>query len=84
MRNGEFSCAFYVSSILVLFKFIKEIHTTVDAAVKDLKECGWKEIKKPKIGSVLVWEKKDFGNGDIHKHIGFLLGKIKPLVIISN
>ncbi len=73
MKNGELSCAFYVSSILTLFKFTKEVHATVDSTVKDLEECGWKIVKKPKPGSILVWEKgADFDN---HKHIGFYVGE---------
>lgn len=74
MRNGELSCAFYVSSVLALFKFIKEVHGTVDSTVKDLQESDWEIIKEPKIGSILVWEKIDFGDNDIHKHIGFFVG----------
>lgn len=79
MRNGELSCAFYVSSILALFKLIKEVHGTIDSTVKDLKKSGWKEIGKPKIGSVLVWEKIDFGSNNIHKHIGFFIGGNKAI-----
>ena len=71
--NGGLSCAFYVSSILLLFKFIKEGHATVDSTVKDLKQSGWKKIKKPKIGSIIVWGKMVGKNG-IHKHIGFYIG----------
>ncbi|MBI2635032.1 MAG: hypothetical protein HYW79_00595 [Parcubacteria group bacterium] len=78
-RNGELSCAFYVSSILLLFRFIKEGHATVDSTVKDLKKSGWKEIKKPEIGSVIVWEKTDFRNGNAHKHIGFYIGGNKAI-----
>lgn len=74
MRNGELSCAFYVSSVLALSKFIKEVHGTIDSTVKNLQESGWKKVSKPKIGSVLVWEKMDFGNGNAHKHIGFFIG----------
>lgn len=74
MRNGELSRAFYVSSVLTLFKFIKNIHGTVDSIVKNLEESGWRKIDKPKIGSILVWERIDFGNSDIHKHIGFFIG----------
>lgn len=74
MRNGELSCAFYVSSVLALFKFIKNVHGTVDSTVKELQESGWKKIDNPKIGSVLVWEKMNFGDNDIHKHIGFFIG----------
>lgn len=79
MRNGELSCAFHVSSILVLFQFVKGVHATVDSTVKDLQRSGWKVIKRPKIGSVLVWEKIDFGNRDIHKHIGFYIGNNKAV-----
>ena len=79
MRNGELSCAFYVSSVLTLLKLIKEVHGTVDSTIKDLKESGWKKINKPKIGSILVWEKIDFGDGDIHKHIGFFIGRNKAI-----
>jgi hypothetical protein len=54
MKNGDVSCAFFASSILVLFKLIKETHGTVDSTINDLKESGWLEIKKPKAGSVLI------------------------------
>jgi hypothetical protein len=74
MQNGELSCAFYVSSILNMFKLIKQGHTTVDSTVKDLLESDWKKTKKPRKGSILVWEAIDFGKNDFHKHIGFYLG----------
>ncbi len=74
MRNGDLSCAFFVSSVLALFNFIKGVHGTVDSTVRDLKESGWNEIQRPEVGSILVWEKIDFGDNDIHKHIGFYMG----------
>jgi hypothetical protein len=79
MRNGDLSCAFYASSILALFKLIKEVHGTVDSTVKDLKKAGWEETNKPLIGSVLVWEKIDFKNSGPHKHIGFFIGNNKAI-----
>ncbi|MDP3142863.1 MAG: hypothetical protein Q8N14_02805 [Candidatus Omnitrophota bacterium] len=79
LQNGMLSCAFFVSSILVLFKLIKEIHGTVDGTVRDLEQSDWKKIKKPKIGSVIVWEKIDFGNKNFHKHIGFYIGNNKAI-----
>ena len=79
LQNGMLSCAFFVSSILVLSKLIKEIHGTVDGTVKDLEQSGWQQIAKPKIGSVLVWEKIDFGNKNFHKHIGFYIGNNKAI-----
>ena len=79
MRNGELSCAFYVSSILTIFKLIKEPHGTVSSTVKDLIESGWQKVKRPRAGSVLVWAKIDFGPGDAHKHIGFYIGGSKAI-----
>lgn len=74
-ENGNLSCAYYVSSLLLIFKLVSEVHATVSGTVRDLKESGWIEITKPKIGSILVWSKKDFGKGDLHSHIGFYIGK---------
>lgn len=79
LKNGMLSCAFFVSSILVLFKLIREIHGTVDGTVRDLEQSGWKKIAKPKVGSVIVWEKIDFGNKNFHKHIGFYIGNNKAI-----
>lgn len=85
LKNGKLSCAFFVSSILVIFKLIKEVHLTVDGTIKDLEKSGWKKVypvkffakqklfsmvKKLKIGSIILWEEK---NG--HKHLGFFIGK---------
>ena len=72
-KNGELSCAFYASSVLVIFGLIHEIHATVDSTVRDLERSGWKKAKEPKPGSVIVWE-KGVGSGK-HKHIGFCIGK---------
>jgi hypothetical protein len=74
MRKGEVSCAFYVSAILSLFGLIKSMHGRVDITVLDLKKSGWHKIKKPKIGSVIVWKKFDYGDGDPREHIGFFMG----------
>jgi hypothetical protein len=71
-EDGWLSCAFYVSSILTLFKYIKEIHGTVASTVKDLKDSGWVEIAEPIIGSVVVWKEGVGTNG--HSHIGFYVG----------
>lgn len=78
-EKGNLSCAIFVSSILFLFKLIKDVHATVNGTVRDLRESDWVEIKKPKISCVLVWEETDFGNGRLHKHIGFYIGKEKAI-----
>lgn len=80
-ENGNLSCALYVSSILYLYKLIKDIHATVDGTLKDLQNSGWREIKNPKVGCVIVWDKVCFGSNNTHKHIGFY---IRDNTAISN
>jgi hypothetical protein len=74
MQDGDLSCAFFVSSILSLFGLIKHPHTTVESTIKDMEESGWQEIKKPKIGSVLIWEAITDSKEEVHRHIGFYIG----------
>jgi len=71
-EDGWLSCAFFVSSILYLAKYIKSVHGTVSSTVKDLEESGWQEIKEPVVGSVVVWKDEQGTNG--HSHIGFYVG----------
>lgn len=72
--NGGLSCAFFVSSVLVILKLIKEMHITVAGTVRDLENSGWVEIPEPRMGAVVVWKIFDSGDGDPHPHIGFSLG----------
>ncbi len=81
LDDGELSCAFFVSSILAIFPLFELLkyppHATVEGTVKDLERSGWRKIpaaKEPQIGSIIVWEKKNFGKNDFHKHIGFYIG----------
>lgn len=78
MRNGELSCAFYVSSVLTLSGLIEKIHGTVASTTEDMEKSGWHKIKKPRIGSVLIWEKQTFGDKD-HAHIGFYIGRNRAI-----
>ncbi|PIP86677.1 hypothetical protein COV42_02740 [Candidatus Campbellbacteria bacterium CG11_big_fil_rev_8_21_14_0_20_44_21] len=74
IENGRYACAFFVSSALNIFGLISEGHTTVDGTLKDMKKNGFEEIKKPKEGSVILWEERD-GN----RHLGFYIGKEKAI-----
>lgn len=74
MQNGQLSCAFFVSGILSMFNLILSIHGTVKNTVEDLEKSNWVKVDEPKPGSVIVWEEINFGNGDVHKHIGFYIG----------
>lgn len=70
LKNGVFSCAFFVSSLLKIFSLISGPHATVKSAIADMLKNGWCPTKELKPGNVLVWE--EMKN---HQHIGFYIGK---------
>ena len=74
--NGSKSCAFFVSNVLHMFpslNLIHEPHLTVVSTLKDMNSCGWYEIDEPRIGAVVIWEKKLI-QGSENEHIGFYIG----------
>jgi len=70
LNKGELSCAWFVSSVLVTFGYIRSSHSVVESTVHDLIASGWVSIKKPRLGAIIIWEK----NGNGHAHIGFYIG----------
>lgn len=74
LRNGELSCAYFVSSLLRQFGYIRELHATVNGTVRDLLKSGHRprSANRPKLGDVLVWGPSRDSYG--HEHIGFSLG----------
>ncbi|OGZ31882.1 MAG: hypothetical protein A2V69_00510 [Candidatus Portnoybacteria bacterium RBG_13_40_8] len=80
-KNGDLSCAFFVSNILLIWDLISGGHATVEATTKDMEKSGWEKIPKEKIrpGDVIVWEKKLFVNGKRHFHNGFYIGNKKAI-----
>lgn len=74
-RDGDLSCAFFVSSLLTVFKLIKEVHATVEGTVKDLETSGWQQTTTPKPGDVIVWAKQTDERGEDHGHIGFCVSE---------
>lgn len=74
LQNGNRSCAVYLSSILVLSKLMKEVQLTVRRAITDMETCGWIETETLLPGCVLVWKEKDYGKGNLRRHIGFYVG----------
>ena len=79
LKNGELSCAYYVSSILKIFDLISQPHATVRSALGDMLKNGWRPTKNLKPGSILVWQEKKFSSGIIHKHLGFYLDQKKAI-----
>lgn len=74
-RDGELSCAYFVSAVLKTFDLIQKVHLTVRETIKDMEKSNWFLVKKPESGAVLIWEKKEFSPKDKHSHIGFYIGK---------
>lgn len=79
LRNGELSCAYYVSSILKIFDLISRPHATVKGTIEDIIKNGWRETKKLKPGNILIWQEKKFPDGSINQHIGFYFDKQKAI-----
>ena len=76
MRGGNFSCAFYVTSIMKLLDLVREIQITVHRAIAEMEQSGWTHIDAPKPGAVVVWDAvatNDQTWNTKAKHIGFCL-----------
>jgi predicted nucleic acid-binding Zn finger protein len=74
VKNGELSCAYFVSSVLHNLELIKSAHATVESTVKDMVKKGWQEVTVPEPGAVIVWSEK---NG--HKHIGVYIKRFRAI-----
>ncbi len=75
-HDGEFSCAFFVSSVLCLANYIEKPMATVTSVCEHLKKNGWRIISgNPIKGDVVVWDYATLSNNtkDINMHIGFAL-----------
>ncbi len=73
VKNGEYSCAFFASDILLRFALLKEPHLRVQGTIVDLRASGWIETPTPKVGDVLIWEALREPDGQEHLHIGFFI-----------
>lgn len=79
-QDGELSCAYFVSSILMMFHLIdinKAPHSTISGAIKNMEKSGWKNISADNLeeGDVIVWNKIIDVDDEEHQHIGFYIGK---------
>lgn len=69
LEDGDLSCAFFVSSILLTAGLINSAHATVNGCRRDLQSSEWQLTESPRPGDVIVWPAG--ANG--HQHIGFYL-----------
>jgi hypothetical protein len=77
MDDGSNSCAFFVSSVLTIFKQHSGIHGTVKSTVLELshQSSGWQRVDgEPIAGDVVIWKAMYVDNG-WYQHIGFCIGK---------
>ncbi len=75
LRDGDVSCAYFVSSILYHFKLLKEVHATVSGTTRDMEASGWTTTDKPVPGAVVLWEKIKQRDEEMHEHNGFVLNE---------
>lgn len=75
-QDGNLSCSFFVSNVLLIWGLISKGHANVPSTTKDMIKNGWKKIlkNKTKPGDVIVWEKKKG-----HFHNGFYIGNKKAI-----
>lgn len=81
--SGNLSCAFFLSGVLFMNKFIKDMHANMLGLEKDFALSGWQQIKEPKEGSVLVWEPlppdKQRAFQPTEFHAGFYIGNDRAI-----
>ena len=80
-KNGELSCAYFVSNVLSIWGMIEEGHATIKRTIEDMEKSEWEKISKKKIkpGDVIVWEEKVFNNHEKHCHMGFYIGNKRAI-----
>ncbi|MDE2019229.1 MAG: hypothetical protein KGJ13_02675 [Patescibacteria group bacterium] len=76
LNDGEFSCAFFVSSLLYLFGTVPRTCTTVKSLREMASDKKWRRIspEEAEAGDVVFWEKIEFEDGTENPHVGFALG----------
>lgn len=73
-KNGDLSCAWFVSVVLSLFDLIDAPHLKVERVHRELIKFGWQKIAKPKPGAIIIWGPASSGKDILHRHIGVYVG----------
>lgn len=80
LSNGDLSCAFFVSTVLLMFGFLDKFYFRVVDVVDEMEKNGWQKVTRLRKGCIVVWNPV-VQNGRGHFHIGFYLGN---RIAISN
>lgn len=94
LRDGQVSCAVFVSALLYLQNSVLEFegkprwisytHATVPSTEKDMEQNGWIQISELREGAVITWEPITYDDGATHWHIGFYMGNDRAISNSSN
>lgn len=71
LNDGEYSCAAFVSSVLVLMKMLEKTSATVKSIKTNLERSDWQKVSEIQPGDVIFWENVLFENGEENEHAGF-------------
>lgn len=78
-RNGQASCAVFVSGLLVWAEKLKRMSATVRSLEEELKENGWLETNDKLPAAVVIWEATKQADGELHEHTGFILNEVEAV-----
>jgi len=73
LKDGDLSCAYFISSILLLHGLIDRAHFTVSGTLYAMEQFGWTKNPIIKKGCIVVWGSVH-QNGMDHQHLGFYIG----------
>lgn len=73
LEDGDKSCAVFATLMLISLGLCTFVHSTVEGAIRDIESFGWKPIRSPQPGCVVIWRVID-APGKEHLHIGFYVG----------
>ncbi len=78
-RDGQASCAVYVSGLLVWAEKSERMRATVASLEQGLKECGWVQTNERIPGAVVIWEATKQADGELHEHAGFIVSETEAV-----
>ena len=77
LEDGNLSCAYFVSSVLLLFGMINKQRATVASLRRFVSEDDrWNEVEvetEVRPGDVVFYRERTFPDGEPHAHVGFVL-----------